>query len=30
VVLSILFLYLIGREIAHGPAGQQGMGGGHE
>jgi cytochrome d ubiquinol oxidase subunit I len=30
VVLSILFLYLIGREIAHGPAGQQGMGGSHE
>jgi len=30
VVLSILFLYLIGREIAHGPAGHQGMGGSHE
>jgi cytochrome d ubiquinol oxidase subunit I len=30
VVLSILFLYLIGREITHGPAGQQGTGGHHE
>ena len=29
-VLSFLFLYLIGREIAHGPAAQQGTGGGHE
>lgn len=30
VVLSILFLYLVGREIAHGPAGSLGMGGSHE
>jgi cytochrome d ubiquinol oxidase subunit I len=29
VVLSILVLFLIGREIAHGPAAQHGTGGGH-
>jgi cytochrome bd ubiquinol oxidase subunit I len=29
VVLSILVLFLIGREIAHGPAAQRGTGGGH-
>ncbi len=29
-VLSFLFLFLIGREIAHGPAGSPGAGGGHE